>query len=48
MSISQMIYKVILPIFFFFFFIFYFASSFIEDTPKKELTIATGSIIRQP
>ena len=44
MSISQMIYKVILPIFFFFFFIFYFASSFIEDTPKKELTIATGSI----
>ncbi|MCD4667779.1 MAG: TAXI family TRAP transporter solute-binding subunit [Sulfurimonas sp.] len=43
MSTSQMIYKVILPIFFSFIFIFYFASSFIEDTPKKELTIATGS-----
>lgn len=36
-------YKVILPILFSFIFIFYFASSFIEDTPKKELTIATGS-----
>ena len=43
MSTSQMIYKVILPIFLALVFMFYFASSFIKPAPKKELTIATGS-----
>ena len=43
MSTLQMIYKIILPIFFSFIIMFYFASSFIEDAPKKELSIATGS-----
>ena len=43
MSIQQMIYKVLLPIFLFLTFMFYFTSSFIEEAPKKELTIATGS-----
>jgi TRAP transporter TAXI family solute receptor len=44
MSYTEVIYKIVSPFILFFIFIFYFTSSFIESAPKKELTIATGSI----
>ncbi len=44
MTFAQLIYKIIFPILLSISLFIYFISSFIEPAPKKELSIATGSI----